>query len=175
MNRTLKAILLGLGGLVALFFLVGLFLPKHTHIERSVLIDAPVAEVYPLVNDLPSWERWSPWHAMEPTAEWTFSSPASGTGAWYTWRGEEIGAGKMTIDEAVANRRIDASMEFEGMGGAEADFTFESPTPAQTKVTWAFDSDHDSIFSRYFGILTDRMLGPSYEEGLAKLKAVAEG
>ncbi len=173
--KLLIRIFLFLAALALLLFLIGFLLPKHAHIERTTLIDAPIEEVYQLVNHLPSWEKWSPWYEMEPTVEMTYSTPASGTGSWYTWKGEETGAGKMTIVEATPNERIDAAMSFEGQGDAEADFIFEAISPTQTQVTWMFDSDNDSPVDRYFGLLMDNFLGPSYEKGLANLKREAEG
>ena len=172
--KILLRILLGLVVLFGLLFVIGLFLPDHSHVERSIVIDAPQTRVYELVNQLPEWHKWSAWHAMEPTAEYAYSDPPSGTNSWYTWKGEKIGEGKMTIVKAEPFERIDAEMEFVGQGEAEADFVFESTPDGQTKVTWMFDSDHAGSLDRWFGVMMDRMLGPDYEKGLAKLKTVAE-
>lgn len=172
--RILFKIGIGLVALAALFFLVGLSLPASTQMERSVVIAAPVGEVYPHVADLRRWHDWSAWHKLEPDATWTYSEPASGKGAWYSWEGEQLGAGEMRVVEAVPNERIEAEMTFEGQGGADADFTFEALSPTSTEVTWSFDTEHGSVPERYFGLLLDRMLGPDYETGLANLKAVAE-
>ena len=71
--------------------------------------------------------------------------------------------------------RIDTEMEFEGQGGAEADFFFEPNEDGTTTVTWAFDTEHENVMGRWFGVMLDRMLGPDYEKGLTNLKRVAEG
>ena len=85
--RILFKIGIGLVALAALFFLVGLSLPASTQMERSVVIAAPVGEVYPHVADLRRWHDWSAWHKLEPDATWTYSEPASGKGAWGQLRG----------------------------------------------------------------------------------------
>ena len=173
--RILRNVAIGIAGLAGLLFLIGLFLPEATHMERSVRVNAPAEEVYQLVNDLPSWTKWSPWYEMEPTAEMTYSTPASGKGSWYAWDGQELGRGKLMITDAVAGSRIDTEMEFEGQGGAEADFFFEPNEDGTTTVTWAFDTEHENVMGRWFGVMLDRMLGPDYEKGVTNLKRVAEG
>jgi len=167
-------LMLGIAVLLGILFIIGFFLPDHSHIERSVVIDAPQAEVYQLVNTLPEWHKWSAWHAMEPDATWEYSTPPSGSGSWYSWKGEKIGEGKMTIIEAEPMSRIATEMEFVGQGEAEADFIFEPVGNGQTQVTWTFDSDHSGSMERWFGIMMDRMLGPDYETGLNNLKRLAE-
>ena len=49
------------------------------------------------------------------------------------------------------------------------------PSGTGSKVTWDFSSDLGfNPVLRYFGLGFDKMVGPDYEAGLAKLKAVAE-
>jgi carbon monoxide dehydrogenase subunit G len=80
----------------------------------------------------------------------------------------------MTIDRLEPEKAVALTLVFAGEGSAAATIALE-PAGAGTKVVWAFDSDlgFDPI-ARYFGLLIDGMVGPDYEKGLAKLKAVAE-
>jgi hypothetical protein len=42
-------------------------------------------------------------------------------------------------------------------------------------VLWGFDAEHGmNPLARWFGLLFDRMIGPDFEQGLAKLKTVME-
>jgi hypothetical protein len=50
-----------------------------------------------------------------------------------------------------------------------------TPEGSGTRATWTLTSDFSrSLVGRYFGLALDGMVGPDYEKGLAKLKALAE-
>ena len=56
----------------------------------------------------------------------------------------------------------------------KAEFTLE-PDGDATKVTWAM-SGHSGFFAKLIDVFLpmEKMVGPQFEQGLAKLKAVAE-
>ena len=173
--KTALKILLGLAAALVLVVLVGYAMPETAHVERSVVIDAPREAVFPLVNELPNWTRWDPWHEMEPTVVREYTDATSGAGAAYTWRGEKTGAGKLTVTEVVPNERIETDLYFEGQGEAECSYRFSALGDGRTEVTWAFDTSADgSPVGRWFNVFMDRMLGPDFERGLGNLKRVAE-
>ncbi len=173
--KTLLNILKWVGILLLVLLLVGFLLPKTSHVERSIVINAQPMDAFSLVNNLPSWEKWDPWHEMEPTAIRTYSQPSSGNGAWYTWEGVETGSGKLTLENVEAISRIDTKLSFVGQGDAEADFIFKELDEYQVEVTWMFDTEHGmNPISRWFGLAMDNLLGGDYEKGLSNLKREAE-
>lgn len=172
----LKKLLVVLLALAAAFVVGGFLLPSSTHVERTVSIARPPGEVYALLNSWKRFNEWSPWYARDPKAAYTYEGPASGVGASMAWASEksDVGKGRQTIVESVPDRRIVSKLQFEGQGDAMAFFAL-APDGAGTRVTWGFDVDHGhDLVSRWFGLLFDRMVGPDYEAGLAKLKTVAE-
>jgi len=46
--------------LLALFAGVGMLLPRYVHVERSIVIGAPAATVYALVDGFKQFNKWSP-------------------------------------------------------------------------------------------------------------------
>ncbi|MFK8055092.1 MAG: SRPBCC family protein [Saprospiraceae bacterium] len=173
--KSFLRVLKWVGIILLVLLIVGFFLPKKSHIERSIVINAQPMDAFALVNYLPNWVKWSPWYEMEPSASIVYSSPASGNGAWYTWVGEEIGSGKLTLEKVQSTTRIDTRISFEGQGEAEADFLFKELSENQVEVTWMFDSEHGmNPIARWFGLGMDMMLGGDYEKGLANLKREAE-
>jgi len=173
--KTVLNVLKWAGILLIILVIIGFLLPKTSHVERSVVINAQPMDAFSLVNYLPNWEKWDPWHEMEPTAMRFYSSPASGNGAYYTWEGAEIGAGKLTLEDVQSTSRIDTKISFTGQGEAKADFLFKKLSEDQVEVTWMFDSEHGSnIINRYFGLTMDRWIGKDYEKGLSNLKREAE-
>jgi len=172
----LKQIAIAFAGVVGIFIVAGLLLPQQVHVERKVDIEAPVGSLFPLLDDLRAFNRWSPWAGIDPDTEYTFSDPSSGEGAWMRWESEHpnVGSGELRILEIVPNERVVMELDFGPKGIATAILDVE-PTATGSRVTWSLDEDFGyNLLGRYFGLLLDGMLGPLYEKGLTNLKALAE-
>ncbi|MCA9495155.1 MAG: polyketide cyclase, partial [Myxococcales bacterium] len=97
MRRALQA----LGVLIALLLAAaGVLLavvaaqPSTTHIERSRVLPQPAEDVFPLIDDMAAFAEWNPWRDLEPDASVEVSSESRGVGAWYAWKGEQVGSGR---------------------------------------------------------------------------------
>ncbi len=158
------------------FAAVGVFLPRTAHVERSIVIDAPPAMVFTVLNGFRQFERWSPWAGIDPDARTTHEGPEAGVGARMSWSGNaEVGSGSQEILESVPFERIRLRLTFGDFGGEFASTYALAAEGAGTRITWAFDADYgSSIFGRYFGLMTDAMIGPDYDKGLGRLKALVE-
>jgi hypothetical protein len=78
--------------------------PDYFRIARSASVDAPPEAIYPLINDLHNWERWSPWAKLDPDQVTTYDGSPLGAGAIMEWSGDKkVGAGKMKIVESSQN------------------------------------------------------------------------
>jgi hypothetical protein len=174
--RFLRGLLLFLASLVALFFAVGLFLPKSAHVERSIATAASPATVFGIVNGFRRFNEWSPWAGLDPQTRYTYSGPESGVGARMEWASDnpDVGKGSQEVVAVEADASITNQLDL-GMGKPSMATIRLVPEGAGTRITWTLDSDFsDSIVGRYFGLMLDRMVGPDYEKGLAQLKAIAE-
>jgi len=60
-------------------------MPK-LHIERSLLIEAPIHEVYQTIRDFKCWPQWSPCLLAEREARLSFSYNRS----FYAWNGAVV-------------------------------------------------------------------------------------
>ncbi|GAA4390664.1 SRPBCC family protein [Hymenobacter koreensis] len=175
--KTLKKIGLGLLGLVVVLAVVGMLLPRHVHVERSLTMQAPPAVVFEQVNTLQNWEAWSPWHKLDPNMQLTYAGPAAGAGASYSWLSQmsEVGNGTLRILHAIPHSRIDTEMVFDDNGKGQASYFFTS-TPQGTKVTWTMDTDLGlNPVGRYVGLFIEGWVGQDYERGLRNLQQVVEG
>ena len=150
-----------------------LTLPKDYTLERATVIDAPPSMVFDEVNNLKSWDQWSPWSKMDSLQTMEFSDPALGQGAYYTWEGEITKSGKYTNSEVVENESIKYDMEFEGMGSSDGYWKFEPTGEDQTKVTWGYHMEF-GFFDRMGKYFIDGMLGKQFEQGLEDLKDFVE-
>lgn len=167
-----------LGILILLGVLLGagsLLLPGRTHVERSITIERPPAEVFATLNSFRRFNEWSPWFAADPQAKYTYEGPAEGVGAGMRWSGNQaVGSGSQRITESRAPERVVVALDFDGHPSV-ATYTLTAEGAGATRVTWAFDTEHGyNPISRWFGLLFDRMLGADYERGLAQLKTLSE-
>ncbi len=172
----LKKIVLVLVLLVVLLAGIGMLLPRQVHVERSIVIDAPRATVFALVDGYKQFSKWSPWEALDPNAKTTVEGPDFGVGAKQSWVGDPktVGSGSQEIIEAEPVARVKSRLEFGDNPPATAEFVL-APEGSGTHLTWSFDSDMGAgPIGRWFGLMMDRFIGPDYEKGLANLKTLAE-
>jgi hypothetical protein len=146
-------------------------------VSRKATIAAPPELVFPHVNELRNWEAWNPWGSLDPNCKTTYSGPASGVGASYSWSGNnKIGAGHNTITESTPNSLVRFRLEFlKPMTATNtAEFTF-LPDGPNTIVTWTMRGERN-FPGKLFGLLMncDKMCDDQFEKGLAKLKSVAD-
>lgn len=174
--RIVKLMTLFLGSVALGLILIGLLLPSSVHVERQIRIQAEPADIFPLLNDLQDFNRWSPWARKDPQTHYNFSGPEQGVGArmaWYSGQ-PQVGAGSQEIIASVPNQRVAVALTFGEQSTAVAYYDLQK-MDGQTEVIWGFDSEFGyDLFSRYFGLMAEHWIGPDYEQGLANLKALVE-
>lgn len=156
---------------------IALVSPGTVNIERSIRINAPQATVFALANDFRNSEKWSPWSDIAPdVTEVEFSGSERGVGAIMTWESEDaqVGSGSQRITLSEPFRTIETALSFEGQGEAATGLALRR-VDEQTEVTWSYRQEFGlSIPGRLIGRFLDGWIGPDYERGLARLKALAE-
>ena len=175
--RFVRNILLGLAGLIVLAALGSFLLPRVVTVERTVTIDAPATDIFPLVNSMQRTVEWSPWLEKDPNVVNTFTGPESGVGNKMAWASDspDVGTGTQEIVESVENQKVTTALDFGAQGLATAEFLL-TDSGGGTDVTWTLITDTGfNPMARIFGMMLDGFVGPDYEKGLANLKAVAEG
>ncbi|WP_052669674.1 SRPBCC family protein [Nitriliruptor alkaliphilus] len=145
-------------------------------VTRSTHVEAPPETVQALIVDLRRWQAWSPWEDLDPQLQRTYGGADAGVGAWYEWRGNrKAGQGRMEIVEA-SDRHVTIDLRFVKPFRSESTTRFDLTSDAgATLVTWTMTGPQ-TVASRLMGIFTsmDRMIGPDFEKGLARLKTTAE-
>jgi hypothetical protein len=109
----LLKILVGIGLLLSVLAVVVATRPAAFRVARSIAIDAAPEHAFALVNDFHEWPVWSPYEKLDPGMTKTFEGPRSGTGAVYTYSGnQKVGAGRITLLNSVAPTSISLRLEF---------------------------------------------------------------
>ncbi len=171
--KIVKVIVAMLALAVVAFLVVAAFLPKDYQVTRSTSIDAPPVIVFAQVNDLKLWTDWSPWAAMDPSMKTMYGATSVGEGASYSWKGDKVGEGELTILSSDMPHSIKTRVTFDGQGEGQGEWLFE-PENGGTRATWTMNGNLPWPTARYFGPIMDKMLGPQFEDGLQRLKTKAE-
>jgi ribosome-associated toxin RatA of RatAB toxin-antitoxin module len=176
MQQAMFIILGALAVFVLGMFIISLFLPSRVRVERSLLIRAPAARIFMLVNALRNWPQWSPWHSKDPQMKVEFSEKDAGKGAWYKWKSHrrKVGKGRLVITESRVNEYIANEMHFMQKRASRSYFRFE-PSAEGTRVTWCMEAEMGrNLMRRYMGKKVNKWVGSDFEKGLHNLKRVCE-
>jgi hypothetical protein len=149
--------------------------PDSFSVQRSTAIAAPAQKIFPLIDDLHAHHAWSPFE-KDPAMKRIHSGTHHGRGAVYEWEGNrEVGKGRLAITESTPSKitmALDMLKPFKASNTVE--FTL-APNGGATDVTWAMHG-RQSYMAKLVStfINCDKMVGSQFEQGLAKLKAIAE-
>ena len=172
----LKKILIVLGALVALFLVGGLLMSSDFKVTRKVTIQADVARGHEMCGELRNWDKWAPWKEQDPTIVTTYGATTTGVGASQTWTGKD-GAGELTFTRCDPQQGIAYDMAFingEQRMPAQSWMNYTASSGA-VEVEWGMTGEMDMpIIGPYFAMMSDSMIGPMFQTGLAKLKSVCE-
>jgi hypothetical protein len=175
MLKTIAFVALGIGVLVAATLVYAATKPDAFRVERAISINAPAEKLFPLINDLRVQSSWSPFE-KDPDMKRVHSGAAQGEGAVYEWDGNrEVGAGRIAITRSTPSKvtlALDMSRPF--MAHNIVEFTLE-PQGAATRVIWSMHGPQPYLAKLMSTFIDcDKMVGGSFEQGLARLKALAE-
>ena len=183
MTSSLKKVL-KVTGYIAGFF-VGLLLvltfvaDTDFEMERSVVINKPVDDVFDYVKYLRNQYNYSIWGELDPDMIQEFRGTDGTVGFVSAWEGnEDAGSGEQEIIGMVEGERIDYELRFfePFESTSYAYMSLESVSENQTRVTWGMFG----TFSRPMNIMLlffdlEDAIGSDYETGLNNLKAILEG
>lgn len=146
--------------------------PNKMTLEESVVIEAPVEQVYAEVMNYDSWNQWATWNMKDPNMEVEYSGNPGEVGYKSSWKSEnpEVGVGSQEIVELVPNKSINVAMNFAGWEGTSyANWTFEEAENG-TKVSWGFDGAETPFYMNWMNGIMKNMVSIEYKASLKNLK-----
>lgn len=143
------------------------------NVERTILIHKPIDEVHAVLKDFRQWPAWSPWLIMEPAAKLDYSANQGKVGSSYTWDGELVGKGSLTLRD-LSDHKIDMDLLFLSPFKSKARTFFNlMPEDQATRVSWSMDGKMP--FFLFFMVKKMKAwIGMDYERGLSMLKEYIE-
>ncbi|HET7396692.1 MAG TPA: GyrI-like domain-containing protein [Gammaproteobacteria bacterium] len=167
---------IGLVSLLVLLAIIGLLLPSRLHVESSIDIAAPPANVFTVLNSAHVFNKWSPWTAPDPDAQYTYSGPWSGVGTHMDWQSSnpELGSGSEIVTASKPYQHLAVTFELAKRGTSDTALDL-SPDGDGTHVVWSLDADFGwNLLERYTGLLLKQKIHEGFGTGLANLKHFVE-
>lgn len=176
----IRKILFGLGIVLAIglcgLLIAASFQESHYKIERSIAIAAPDSVVFPHINRLRNWERWSPWMQNDPTIKNVYAGADAGKTCQMRWTSEESGTGKLVINDSELPKRVSYNLTFEEFNSTSTGNFILTANGNQTQVSWSMEGEStftEKIFRLLFSL--NDAIGSDFERGLNNMKRVIEG
>ena len=177
--KTVKRILLVIGILIAIPLVSALFMNKDYAVEREVVINKPVDNVFGYVKYLKNQDSYSRWAQMDPAMKKDFRGTDGQPGAVSSWNSQmdDVGQGEQEIKAIEDNKRIDYEIRFiRPMESTEqAYISTDAVSQNQTRVKWGFKGSMPYPFNFMGAFMNfDEMIGKDLETGLVNLKTLLE-
>lgn len=173
--KALKIIGTIIAVIIGILLVVVAMQPPEGHIEKSIVINASPAAVFPHVSQYKNFNVWSPWAKMDPEAKQSYEGTDGTLDARMSWEGPKTGTGSQWIVELDPDKHVRSGMKF---GGADDTFFndfFLEPDGNGTRVTWTYDGSNNGLSGKAFWLVMQPMMSGQYEEGLEELKNIVEG
>lgn len=172
--QSLKRILIATAVVLLVMLVIGFMLPSVWQVQRSVVIHAPVASVFPHINSLKKWREWAVWYQENPNLVTEYSGPEAGVGATSRWT-DENGRGAMKIMQSIPNRGIEYQVLFDG-GVTSMDGALTLiPEGTNTRVVWqASGVSGANPANRYMALMLRFWIGSDFSASLERLKQKVE-
>ena len=172
LRRILAFILL----LVLTLVCIGFLLPQRVNVERTAFMNVKRSLIYSQVNEPSKWKSWAPWFQDNLLLKIEKFGPTQGNESVLLWQSRNSSrpeSGKLIILSSNAYDSIVFEMDFTGYGKTSGIFRF-ADSASGTNVSWKLESEiGKNPVSRWFGLFTNRMVGPDLEKGLRGLLKIS--
>lgn len=165
-------------GLVVLILALSVIAPKHYDVNRSVVINKPVSQVYNYLKYIKNQDEWSPWAKKDPDMKQTFTGTDGEIGFISRWEGnKDVGTGEQELTHLSENESVLTELRFYKPWESQSDgyFRLEPIDDNTTKVIWGFSGKNKFPWHILMMFMSmEKAVGKDFEEGLADLKTILE-
>jgi hypothetical protein len=174
--KILKKILLWLAIVIVAISLLAQLIPSKWKVERTIVVQAQPAAIYPLLAEVENWAKWNSFSTNDSAIQHFYPMEKSGVGAVDKWQSKKFGDGSATITKADPAAGVWFDLRFERMPDQVSPGAFEfSPADGGTKITYWVEGKHGrNPVHRIFGLFMGNFLNPMFDESLANIKRLAE-
>jgi hypothetical protein len=147
---------------IALFFIVGLFLPKTGTVIKTYEINADAAAVEYEIFDLYQEHAWPIWNFEDTSV--VFTDYDGG----YTWEGDQVGKGECQYSMG-ADMTVRDHITILGREMAETVWTIKPGNPLELTVNFQIFAG-GNIGARWTSLFLDKMVGDDIDQLIKSIK-----
>jgi hypothetical protein len=132
-------IVLTVAGILALLFIIALFMKKEHYVKRDIIINAPLQKVFNYLKLLKNQEAFNKWAKADPNRHWEFKGTDGTVGFIISWSGNKsAGEGEKEIKNIIEGKKIETQIRFVKPMAAVSDIIMETESLSanQTRVYW---------------------------------------
>jgi uncharacterized protein YndB with AHSA1/START domain len=164
-------------GIIILFLLFLAAVTKGAYvIQRQIVIDKPVQEVFDYIKLVKNQEQYSHWVMQDPTNKITYTGVDGTIGFLGAWEGEQrAGKGEQEIVDLKNNESTRLEVRFEKPFKNTA-YTTMTTVPLnlnQTQVNWEMEG-RNKFPMTLFNLVIDSLLGKDMQKSLTNLKQILD-
>lgn len=173
--KIIKRILIVLFVIIAIPFILAIFISKDYKVEREITINKPQTEVFDYVSHLKNMDEYSVW-MKDPNMKTKFTGNDGYKGFIYGWDGnDDVGEGELEITNIETNERLDMDIRFIRPFESEAKvyITTENSGNNSTNVHWVMQGT-SSYPMNFMNLMMDNMIGKDLDANLQNIKSNLE-
>ena len=109
----LITILLVIAAIIVLFLIIALFTKKGYHIQREIIINAPLQKVFDYLKQIKNWDNFNERATADPSRKNEFKGTDGTVGFIYAWSGnKKVGEGEKEIMSISEGKKIETEIRF---------------------------------------------------------------
>jgi len=172
----MQTVLIIIAAIIALPFVIALFIPKEYKVARSIVINAPKNEVFDYIKYIKNQDYYSKWNMTDPDKQQIFTGTDGTVGFIYAWNGNsKAGEGAQEIMGIADGERLTTEVRFVRPFKSTGHLYMitEALTDHSTKVSWGMTGK----MGYPLNLMTSLMkggLGKDLDISLNNLKGILE-
>lgn len=173
-------VLLALLIVLLLAVVVGVLLPSHGHIERTVEVSNPVRQVFDSIDTFRRYPQWTAARMWDPQVQMRLEGPESGVGAKVAWTSTspKVRDGSLTITSSDEDNKVTMAVD-NYWTGTDKTYTLSlkpSSNGRTVVIHWAYDVDYGwDLVARYAGLYINGDPAAVVQTNLNNLAAIMAG
>lgn len=109
----LITVLLIIAGIIAILLIIALFTKKGYHIQRVIVINAPLQKVFDYLKKLKNWDNFNERATADTNRKIEFKGKDGTAGFIYAWSGnKKVGEGEKEIKFIDEGKKIETEIRF---------------------------------------------------------------
>lgn len=143
---------------------------RYTTISRHGHVEAPAADILAMVSSTEGFTEINPHRTADPDLVVIPSGAALGIGSGFAFRGRE-GRGTQIVAE-LTDTHVLHDIDMGAMGRSQQRIVATPAPGGGCDIDWTMtlDAGHNPVL-RVFGLMANRVLGPTLEVGVGNLAA----